>query len=323
MGSVLGVITVAAAQARPLPATGLPAFGRDDTLTAFDADVTRAREGIDDGPGLLVYPELHLFGTDEHPPPEREGILRAAAAPLDGELVERLGRIARASGVWLMPGSVCEAGNGGALFNTALIFAPDGTLAGTYRKVFPWRPYEPYTPGDRFVTIDIPGCCRLGMSICYDAWFPEVSRHLAWLGAEVVVNVVKTTTADRPQELILARANSIVNQVFTVDVNCAGPVGRGRSIIVGPEGGVLYECPGDAPQVLHQRLDTGEVDRVREQGTAGTNRMWSQFLPSDAGLELPLYQGRIDPAAWNPSRRAVSRKTTNSPITARTERRTS
>src|SRR3712207_8004307 len=47
--------------------------------------------------------------------------------------------------------------------------------------------------------------------------FPEVTRHLAWMGAEVVVNPVKTTTADRAQELVLARANAIVNQVYVLD----------------------------------------------------------------------------------------------------------
>jgi predicted amidohydrolase len=301
----LRAITVAAVQARPLSAVGLPKSGTDTTLAAFETDVMRVRDRIQSDPALLVYPEPHLFGTDEHADADRDQILRVSAEPLDSELVQRLSGIARASGVWLIPGSVCEAGTGGALFNTALVFAPDGRLAGTYRKVFPWRPYEPYTPGDRFVTVDISGVCRLGISICYDAWFPEVARHLAWMGADVVVNVVKTTTPDRTQELVLARANSIVNQVFTVSVNCAGPVGRGRTTVVDPEGDVLQQSPGDAPQVFYQQLDLGQVERVRDHGTAGTNRMWSQFLPSDPQLEMPLYQGRINPATWNPARLAA------------------
>ena len=301
----MSALTVAAAQAAPLPAVGLPTFGRDTTLAEFEADVMKVRDGIPHGQALLVYPELHLFGTDEHAADDRDQVLRASAEPLDSELVQRLGTIARASGAWLIPGSVCEAGHHGELFNTALVFAPDGTLAGSYRKVFPWRPFEPYTPGDRFVTVDIDNACRLGISICYDAWFPEVSRHLAWMGADIVVNIVKTTTPDRAQELVLARANSIVNQVFTVSVNCAGPVGAGHSIVVDPEGGVLQESAADAPGVLYQRLDPAAVEHVRDRGTAGTNRMWSQFRPDDPPLELPLYRGRIDPAAWSPARRAV------------------
>jgi predicted amidohydrolase len=297
---VTRTITVAAVQAAPLAAAGLPVFGRSDTVTAFAAHVHAVRSQIA-GPALLVYPEIHLFGTEDRPTAERKRLLRDAAEPLDGELVTRLGEIARDAGAWLVPGSVCELRPGGEPFNTALVFSPDGDLVGTYRKVFPWRPYEPFTPGDRFVTVDIPDTGRIGLSICYDAWFPEVSRHLAWMGADVIVNVVKTTTPDRAQEIVLARANSIVNQVFTVSVNCAGPVGMGQSLLVDPEGAVLQESTDATPGVLYQTLDLGHVDRVREFGTAGTNRMWSQFLTTDAPIELPLYSGRIDPNDWTPS----------------------
>ena len=252
---------------------------------------------------FVVFPELHLFGSETEPPlslEERNDRLRASAVPLNGELVTGLGAIARAAGIWLLPGSICERGPDGELFNTAVVFSPTGELVASYRKIFPWRPFEPYEPGDRFVVFDAPGIGRFGLSICYDAWFPEVTRHLAWMGAEVVLNIVKTTTPDRAQEVVLARANSIVNQTFTVSVNCAGPLGEGRSLIVDPEGATLAESIDAAPVVLAHTLDLDQVARVREHGTAGTNRMWEQFLPSDAPLDLPLYAGRIDPHRWTP-----------------------
>jgi hypothetical protein len=52
--------------------------------------------------------------------------------------------------------------------------------------------------------------------------------------------------------------------------------------------------------VLTDVLDLDEVSRVREYGTAGLNRMWEQFQAGDAALELPLYEGRIDPDRWRP-----------------------
>jgi hypothetical protein len=180
-------------------------------------------------------------------------------------------------------------------------YGPDGTLAASYRKVFPWRPFEPYRPGDRFVVFDVPDVGRLGFSICYDAWFPEVTRHLAWMGAEVVVNPVKTTTGDRAQELVLARANAIVNQVYVLSVNAAAPDGAGRSLVVDPEGLVRTSAPSEAETVLTDVLDLDAVTRVRTYGTAGLNRMWSQFTEDDAPLDLPLYQGRLDPARWRPA----------------------
>jgi predicted amidohydrolase len=140
----------------------------------------------------------------------------------------------------------------------------------------------------------------VGLNICYDAWFPEVSRQLAWMGAEVILNVVKTTTEDRRQELVLAQANAIVNQVFMVSVNCAGPTGQGRSLIVDPEGNTIAEAPDDAPVLLAAELDLDAVGRVRLHGTENVNRPWSQFHDGETPIELPIYQGRMDPARWTP-----------------------
>lgn len=283
---------IAAAQVDAVP------IGADPAL--FERQARRLLDETN-GVDLLAFPEVHLFGPTTSDPAERSAELRRAAVDLDGPLVTELRAIAARLGVWLVPGTLVERGPGDEVSNTALVLTPRGEIAGSYRKVFPWRPFEPYRPGDRFAVVDVPGHGRLGLSICYDAWFPEVTRHLAWYGADVVLNLVKTTSDDREQEVVLARANSIANQVFMVSVNCAGPEGRGRSLVVDPEGGVLAESADAAETLLVVDLDVGHVARVRAGGTAGVNRMWSQFRPGDEPIELPLYAGRIDPATWHPA----------------------
>src|SRR5918993_297318 len=108
---------------------------------------------------------------------QRTEALQDSAEPLGGPRVKELKELAADLGIWLVPGSVCERGPEGQLFNTQLVLSPEGELAGYYRKIFPWRPFEPYDPGDRFTTVDLPGIGRVGLNICYDAWCPEVSRH--------------------------------------------------------------------------------------------------------------------------------------------------
>ena len=286
--------------ARPVYLFGVQASPRpiDAPVDLFAAELT---ELVQDRPDttLVVYPELHLFGTDGLASTHTEQ-LESAAQPLDGPRIKALAAMAGDLGVWLVPGSVCERGDDGQLYNTAVVFSPDGELVASYRKIFPWRPYEPYRPGGQFVTFDIPDVGRFGFSICYDAWFPEVARHLAWLGAEVIINPVKTTTIDRAQELVIARANAIVNQVFVVSVNAAGPEGLGQSVVVDPEGRVRVAAPSENPTVLIDVLDLDAVTTVRRFGTVGLTRPWDQFQPDDAPLELPLYGGRIDPATWKP-----------------------
>lgn len=278
------------AQRAPLP------VGSD--LDGLRSDVEQT---LDDHPGIgiLVYPELHLCGTEHLEPNERAAALEAAGVPLDSPYVRELGAIAAQHGIWLCPGSIGERDANGEFYNTQLLFDPQGELRASYRKMFPWRPFEPHVPGTDFVVQPLGDLGTAGFSICYDAWFPEHSRQLAWLGADMILNIVKTTTPDREQELVLARSNAIVNQVAVFSVNCAAPIGRGRSIAVGPEGFVLAEAgPGETTLVVE--FDPATVTTVRERGTMGSNRMWAQFHDGDRQIPLPLYDGRIDPSTWAP-----------------------
>lgn len=246
---------------------------------------------------LIVFPELHLTnpgdGFAEGGP--RFGELE----PIDGARSAKLRDIARSNGIWLIPGSVAEA-DGGAIYNTMPVYSPDGELVASYRKIFPWRPYEPSRAGNTIASFDMPGVGKIGLTICYDAWFPEIHRQLAWDGCDVIVNVVLTPTIDREQELVLARANAIVNQVFIASVNAATPSGVGQSLIVDPEGRVRSHAVGAEPCVVTDVLRLSTVDEVRAHGTAGLNRVWNQFEVPDAGdpIELPIYGGRITPATW-------------------------
>lgn len=291
-GSVLQWLPVVCVQvpARD-PATATDEVGTE--LSALLQEFPRTR--------LVVYPEYHTCGVPGSPQERREGY-EELAEPLTGPRVRRLGEVARSVGVWLAPGTVIERGPSGELFNTAVVFSPDGDLVGAYRKIFPWRPFEPFTSGSEFVVFDIPDVGRIGLSICYDIWFPEVARQLAALGAEVVLCPAQTSTSDREQELILARASAIQNQVFVLSVNAAAPSGTGRSIIVDPEGLVRAQAPSETATYLTDVLDLATVSRVREHGSCGLNRMWEQVRQEDAEIRLPLYDGTITADRWPPAR---------------------
>jgi len=238
---------------------------------------------------LVIFPELHLPGLQPllEPHGERPAEL---AVDVPGPLTERLGEIARENGVWLVPGSVYERGEGDRVHNTCLVLSPEGELAASYRKVFPWQPHESSAPGDRFTTFDIPEVGRLGLSICYDGSFPETCRQLAWMGAEVVLQPTLTTTSDRNQELVLARANAIFNQLYLVSLNAGSPAALGRSLIVDPEGLVRLDA-GGGEELLTDVLDLDAVTRVREHGTAGVSRIWDQAVRSLPALGYPMPPG--------------------------------
>src|SRR5690348_697398 len=164
------------------------------TLEQFERNVRALRETFD-GLELVVAPELHLMAL----PPllEEDGIsLADLAVDIPGELTDRLGALARETGLWLIPGSVYER-VGDAVANTAVVLSPRGELVASYRKCFPWQPYETSLPGTSTVVFDIEGIGRFGLAICHDGAFPEVFRSLAWQGAEAIFQVTLTGTSDR------------------------------------------------------------------------------------------------------------------------------
>lgn len=264
------------------------------------------RERLADFPAtrLVVFPEFHSCSTYGGPD-ERHRQYQEMAEPLGGPRVTGLCRIARENDVWLVPGTVVERGPEGELFNTALAISPTGEVAAAYRKIFPWRPFEPFDPGSQFVTFDIPKAGKVGLCVCYDLWFPEVVRQLAWLGAELVVIPTQTSTSDREHELVLARAAAIQNQVWVLSLNAAAPAGTGRSMLIDPQGSVIFQAPSEAAGNFTSVIDFDTVTVARTFGTAALNRMWSQFRSGDRSIPLPAYGGAIEPASWNKNHRSL------------------
>jgi predicted amidohydrolase len=194
--------------------------------------------------------------------------------------------MARTHGVWLLNGSHFES-VGGLVYNTASVFDPDGTLVGRYRKMFPFRPYEAGVQDGRdFLVFDVPAVGRFGVSICYDIWFPETSRQLAAMGAEVILHPSMTTTIDREVELAIVRSTAATNQCFVVDINGAGDVGNGRSVIVGPAGDVLYQADR-AEELIPLEVDIERVRRSREFGLRGLGQPLKSFR--DSKVRFPAY----------------------------------
>jgi len=227
---------------------------------------------------MVVFPELCSFG---------HGLSVAESMP--GPTESRYRALARKHGVWLIPGSLYERA-GADIFNTAPIINPDGEVVSRYRKIFPFLPYEKNVKaGTEFVVFDVPDVGRFGVSICYDTWFPETSRALAWKGAEVIISPTKTNTIDRPQELILSQANAIMNQCYIVDVNAAGQLGNGRSIVVGPEGEIIHQS-GEVEEQVPFTVDFGRVREVRRSGTLLLGQVLKSFR--DAPIEFPCYRGK-------------------------------
>ncbi len=237
------------------------------------------RDAAADGASLVVLPEKWtLIG-----PPEA---LRAAAQPLDGPALTTAAGWARELGVHLVAGSVPESAEGhDRLFNTSVMFGPDGAYLGVYRKIHmfdvdvdgtSYRESEDEQPGEEIVVAD-GGGIPVGLTICYDLRFPELFRILALQGARIItVPSAFTERTGRDHWEPLLRARAIENQLFVV---AAGQIGEapphyrsyGRSMIVDPWGVVLAQAP-DTEGFIAADLDIEVLNSIRESLPSLKNR---------------------------------------------------
>ncbi len=226
---------------------------------------------------MVVYSELAACGPST-----------TKAQPLPGPSERALQEMAAKHKLWLVTGSMFEL-KGKKVYNTSSVIDPAGKVVGRYRKVFPFQPYELHVEaGDSFLVFDVPDIGRFGVSICYDMWFPETSRTLAAMGAEVIIHPSMTTTIDRDVELAIARATAATNQCFVVDINGVGDGGNGRSIIVGPAGDVLYQA-GSTEELIPLEIDLDRVRRSREVGLRGLGQPLKSFR--DSAVRFDVYDG--------------------------------
>jgi len=225
---------------------------------------------------MVLFSELAPFGP-----------LPRFAKPFQNDDLKRFQEAARKYNVWLIPGSMFEKTEDGRIFNTSAVINPDGDIVTSYRKMFPFRPYEAgVSAGTEFCVFDVPKVGRFGLSICYDIWFPETTRQLTSQGVEVLLHPVLTGTTDRDAELAIARATAAQFQCYVIDVNGLGAGGNGRSCVVDPSAMVLHQSAGQE-DMFPIEIDLSQVRRQRETGMKGLGQVLKSFR--DRSVDFSVY----------------------------------
>lgn len=251
----------------------------DDNLAASLRGIAQARR---EGAELVVLQELHCteyFCREEHPRHFD------AAEPLDGPTCRALSDSAREHEC-VVVGSIFEHRAPGLAHNTAVVFDPDGSLAGFYRKTH--IPDDPgyfekfyFTPGDTGFAPIRTRVGQLGVLVCWDQWFPEAARLSALHGAELLIypSAIGYDPGDDATEqsrqldawITVQRAHAIANGLPLIAVNRVGREGDastaisdfwGHSFVCGPQGEMI-ETAGTAPQVLIADIDRRRTEQVR------------------------------------------------------------
>lgn len=173
------------------------------------------------------------------------------------------------------------------IYNTSSVINPNGEVIGRYRKLFPFYPYEEQvSSGNEFLVFEVPQVGKFGVSICYDMWFPETTRTLAAMGAEVILHATLTNSIDRDLELSIARTTAGINQCYMFDINGLGDGGNGRSIVCGPDGDIIYQA-GTIEELIPIPIDLERVRQSRKNGILGLGQTLKSFR--DRKVHFDIY----------------------------------
>ena len=226
----------------------------------------------DENPDFVILPEMFCcpYQTENFPIyAENEG----------GPVWQQLSGYAKQYGIYLIGGSMPEKDAEGNVYNTSYIFDREGKQIGKHRKVHlfdidvkggqTFKESDTLTAGDSDTVFDTE-FGKIGVMLCFDIRFPELSRMMVNDGAKVIFvpAAFNMTTGPAHWELSF-RTRALDNQIYMVgcaparDVS-AGYISWGHSIVTDPWGrvtGMLDENEG----ILLAELDMDYEEQVREE----------------------------------------------------------
>ena len=240
-----------------------------------ETNIITAKNGIEEcvkkGAEIVILPEIFNSPYDTKK-------FREYSEEKNGKTWTFLSNIAKENKIFLIGGSIPEIENN-KVYNTSFIFNEEGNQIARHRKMHlfdidikggqRFKESESLTAGDSICVFNSP-YCKIGVCICFDMRFPELSRLMVLQGAEIIiVPAAFNMTTGPPHWDILFRQRAIDNQCFTIGVAPArnmksSYISYANSLIVNPWGTIIYHADEkECFDVID--INLSEVKSIRNQ----------------------------------------------------------
>jgi len=231
------------------------------------------KKAADEGCLIAVLPEMFVCPYDT-------SCFKDYAEPsASGKVFDFLSNTAAELEMIIVGGSFPELSPDGSLYNTCLIFDSNGHLIGRHRKMhlfdinikngLNFKESDILTAGNEITVVET-SVIKIGVGICYDLRFSELSRAMVLKGAECLIfpSAFNHITGPAHWELLL-RARSVDNQLFTAGVSCAlnesaSYKAYGHSMLCDPWGNITTKASYEEELIIGS-IDLEQIYSVREQ----------------------------------------------------------
>ncbi|HUT06416.1 MAG TPA: carbon-nitrogen hydrolase family protein [Nitrosopumilaceae archaeon] len=205
---------------------------------------------------LVAFPEFMMFYTNASQSPKQ---LAGMAETIKGNFVNTIAKAAKEKHIQVIGSFYEKSTKKDRVYDTSFVIDKLGKIISTYRKIhlydaLGFKESDKMTSGSKITKPVNTSIGKVGMLICYDLRFPEMSRSLAVAGSEVLVVPSAWVKGDQKEEhwLTMNKTRAIENGCYVVAPDHVGNIYCGRSLVVDPYGKILLD--------MKKRQGIGYVD---------------------------------------------------------------
>ncbi len=194
---------------------------------------------------LCAFPEFMMFYTTSS---QSSAKLASLAETINGTFVKTIANAAKENSIEVVGTFYEKSKKKNRVYDTSFLISKKGKIISKYRKIhlydaLGFKESNKMTPGSKITSPSKTSIGKLGMLICYDLRFPEMSRTLASSGSEILVVPSAWVKGKMKEEhwITLNKTRAIENGCYIIAPDQVGNIYCGRSVAVDPYGKILLD----------------------------------------------------------------------------------
>jgi predicted amidohydrolase len=203
------------------------------------------RQAAKSGAHLCVFPEFMMFYTNSKQTPKQ---LATLAETINGNFVTTIAKAAKKNSIQVVGTLYEKSKRKDRVYDTSFLVDKSGKVVSTYRKIhlydaLGFKESKKLEAGSKISSPAKTSLGKIGMLICYDLRFPEVSRILASAGSEILIAPSAWVKGNKKEEhwITINKTRAIENGCYVVAPDQVGNIYCGRSLVVDPYGEILLD----------------------------------------------------------------------------------
>jgi predicted amidohydrolase len=216
---------------------------------------------------LVAFPEFMMFYTNSSQSPKQ---LASLAETINGNFVSTIAKSAKQNHIQVVGSFYEKSSKKDRVYDTSFVVDKSGKVISTYRKIhlydaLGFRESDKMTSGSKIAKPVKTSIGKVGMMICYDLRFPEMSRSLAVAGSEVLVAPSAWVKGELKEEhwITINKTRAIENGCYVIAPDQVGNIYCGRSVIVDPYGKVLVDMK-KKQGIAYADIDLKKIKQTRK-----------------------------------------------------------